>query len=79
MQTVIRTTRGGNDPEIKRLLGEGWEIKTSHSQSQGYSASKTCCLGGCFLPLALLGKKKDVIEYVLEKPEPKQIKHKAKK
>lgn len=69
MQKIIRTPSGANDPAIQKLLSEGWEVKTSHTQSQGYDAGKTCCLGFIFLPLALLGKKKDVIEYVLEKKE----------
>jgi hypothetical protein len=69
MQKIIRTTRGANDPQIKALLNEGWRITATHSQSQGYDAGKTCCLGCLFLPLALLGKKQDVVEYVLEKNE----------
>ena len=69
MQKIIKTTKGGNDPVLKKLLAEGWEIKTTHSQSQGYDAGKTCCLGCLFLPLALLGKNKDSIEYILEKKE----------
>lgn len=69
MQKIIRTTKGADDPEIQRFLSEGWKITTTHTQSQGYSAGKTCCLGFIFLPLALLGKKKDAIEYILEKDE----------
>lgn len=68
-QKIIRTTKGGNDPQIKKLLSEGWTVKTTNSQAQGYKAGKTCCLGCLFLPLALLGRKKDVVEYVLEKPD----------
>lgn len=66
-QTIVRTTRGADDPQIKKLMTDGWLIKTSHSQAQGYAKGKTCCMGCVFMPLALLGKKKDVIEYVLEK------------
>lgn len=69
MQEIIRTTRGGNDPRLKKLLADGWKIKSTHSQSQGYDAGKTCCLGCLFLPLALLGKNKDAIEYILEKED----------
>lgn len=67
MQKIVRTTKGANDHRIKALLNDGWKITTTHSQSQGYDGGKTCCLGCLFLPLALLGKKKDAIEYVLEK------------
>ena len=68
-QTIVRTTKGSNDPQVRKLLTAGWRIVSSHSQSQGYSANKTCCLGCLFWPLALLGKKKDVVEYVLEKED----------
>lgn len=34
----------------------GWEVVSTEHIDQGYSASKTCCLGALFLPLALLGK-----------------------
>jgi hypothetical protein len=37
----------------------GWEVQDTQVLNEGYSASKTCCLGALFLPLALLGKKKD--------------------
>lgn len=66
-QTIIKTTKGADDPKIKKLMLEGWKVKSTHSQGQGYSASKTCCFGCLFLPLALLGKKKDLVEYILEK------------
>jgi len=68
-QTIIRTTKGSRDPQVKKLLASGWRITSTHSQSQGYNANKTCCLGCLFLPLALLGKKKDLVEYVLEKED----------
>lgn len=77
-QTVVRTTKGANDQRVKDLMARGWTIKTTHSQGQGYDPGKTCCLGLLFLPLALLGRKKDVIEYVLEKEEDKTHKTKTK-
>jgi hypothetical protein len=69
VQKIIRTTKGSKDPQVKKLLHEGWVIKTSHVQAQGYAGGKTCCLGCLFFPLALLGKKKDVVEYVMEKDD----------
>jgi hypothetical protein len=58
---------------LRELLSDGWVVKSSNSQNQGYDFGKTCCFGFIFLPLALLGKKSDTIEYILEKevPEPK--------
>jgi len=34
---------------------------------QGWSATKTCLLGCLFLPLALLGKKDNVIAVIMER------------
>lgn len=55
--------------EVDELLKQGWTIKHTNTQSQGYSTGKTCCLGACFLPLALLGKKQDKVDYIMEKPD----------
>ncbi len=57
------------------LVEQGWKVKHTNTQSQGYSFGKTCCLGFIFLPLALLGKKPDTAEYILER----EIKTKSKK
>lgn len=71
MQKVIRIASGDKKDKqrLEELLAEGWKIKSSTNQSQGYGLFKTCCLGFIFLPLALLGKKKDIMEYVLEKKD----------
>ena len=53
-QTIVRTTKGANDLQIRKLMTEGWKVVTTHSQAQGYDAGKTCCMGCLFLPLALL-------------------------
>lgn len=42
---------------IKAMQRRGWEVVSTEQTDEGYSASKTCCLGLLFLPLALLGKK----------------------
>ena len=75
MQKIIRVASGNKADKggLDQLLSEGWKIKSQANQTQGYSGSKTCCLGSCFLPLALLGKKKDIMEYVLEKEGSDQI------
>jgi len=39
---------------------QGWEVANVQRSGQGYSFVKTAGLGLIFLPLALLGKKKDV-------------------
>ncbi|MCX6812782.1 MAG: hypothetical protein NTW79_04195 [Candidatus Berkelbacteria bacterium] len=71
-QKIVRVARNSILQKINldSLLKQGWQIKSSANQSQGYSFGKTCCLGSCFLPLALLGRKSDVMEYILERDEP---------
>ena len=55
------------EQKLQRLLQEGWTIKTTNNKAQGYDTKKTCCFGLLFLPLALLGRKPDITEYILEK------------
>lgn len=53
--------------EIDRLAEDGWEVKSKEVTSQGWSAGKTCLLGCLFLPLALLGKKDNIITVSMER------------
>lgn len=53
--------------EIDLLSNQGWELKSKEVTQQGWDFSKTCCLGALFLPLALLGKKSNVIQVIMEK------------
>ena len=53
--------------EIENLSKQGWEIKGKDIVNQGYSMGKTIALGAIFLPLALLGRKGNRIEVVMEK------------
>lgn len=53
--------------QIDFLANKGWEIKSKEVTQQGWDASKTCCLGALFLPLALLGKKTNVTQVVMER------------
>ncbi|MCC2631905.1 MAG: hypothetical protein K0S20_604 [Patescibacteria group bacterium] len=68
-QKILRVQANNRNQqrELNDLLESGWTIKSSSSMSQGYSAGSVCCLGCIFLPLALLAKKPDIIEYILEK------------
>ena len=68
-QKIVRVAQNNlwQKNNLTSLLNQGWQIKSSTNQSQGWDFGKTCCCGACFLPLALLGRKPDVIEYVLEK------------
>ena len=52
---------------IDQLARDGWEIKSKETSQQNYSFVNTCCLGCIFLPLALLGKKKNNIVVVMER------------
>jgi hypothetical protein len=53
--------------DIDQLANDGWEIKSSESVKQGWDGGKTCLLGCLFLPLALLGKKDNVLQVIMER------------
>ena len=53
--------------EIDLLSNQGWELKSKEVAEQGWAFGKTCCLGILFLPLALLGKKSNVIQVIMER------------
>ena len=53
--------------DIDQLSNEGWEITSKEVSKQGFSPGKTCCLGAIFLPLALLGKKDNIITVIMER------------
>lgn len=57
---------------IERMSKDGWEIRNSNNVGHGYSAVKTFALGSIFLPLALLGRKGNTIELVMEKDVTKE-------
>jgi hypothetical protein len=54
---------------IAAMSSEGWEIKSKDVSQQGWDAGGTCCLGCIFLPLALLGKKKNIITVIMEREQ----------
>jgi len=53
--------------EIDRFASDGWEIKSKEVSHQGFATGKTCLLGCLFLPLALLGKKDNIITVIMER------------
>jgi len=52
---------------IDQLAKEGWELKNKSVLPQGWSFFKTLIFGVIFLPLALLGRKSNIIELVFER------------
>ena len=63
--TVVGRKKMAED--IDKLASEGWEVKSKEVSQQGYDAGATCCLGALFLPLALLGKKANIITVIMER------------
>lgn len=57
---------------IQEWAQYGWTVHSKETSQQGYAAGKTCCLGSCFLPLALLGKKDNIITLILQYDHDKQ-------
>lgn len=53
--------------EIDRLSNMGWELESKETTQQGWAFGKTCCFGCLFLPLALLGKKSNVIQVIMKR------------
>ena len=52
---------------IARNERRGFRVVSVQSVDRGWSLLKTGCLGMIFLPLALLGKKKPVIQVTYQK------------
>ena len=53
--------------DIEKFGNEGWEIQSKEVVSQGFSFGKTCCLGCIFFPLALLGRKDNSIQVIIQR------------
>lgn len=53
--------------EVDLLSNQGWEMKSKEVTQQGWDFGKTACLGCIFFPLALLGKKENVIQVIMER------------
>lgn len=52
---------------IDRLSNQGWELESKETTQQGWAFGKTCCLGCLFWPLALLGKKSNIIQIIMKR------------
>lgn len=59
--------------EIDLLSNQGWEVKSKEVAQQGWAFGKTCCLGCLFFPLALLGKKSNVIQVIMEREKQENL------
>ena len=57
--------------KINDLAKDGWTLKSKETTSQGWNVGKTFWLGFLFLPLALLGRKKNLIQVIMEKDRKK--------
>ncbi|MCK4799798.1 DUF4177 domain-containing protein [Candidatus Parcubacteria bacterium] len=60
------------EEDISKFAQDGWEIKSKETTQQGWNFGKTCCLGVIFLPLALLGRKGNSIQIIMEREINKQ-------
>lgn len=67
--TVEDTYKGREElaAQVDELASEGWELKSKETSAQGWDFGKTACLGCLFWPLALLGRKPNVVEVVMER------------
>lgn len=74
--TFVDTAAGRKEmgEQIDQLANEGWELKGKEVTQQGWDTGKTACLGCLFLPLALLGKKDNVIQVIMERVKSRPIK-----
>lgn len=70
-QTHYFEDSGSGRKKMQKFLGSqarlGWKLSSSQISQQGYSAFKTAFWGKIFLPLALLGRKKNSIQVIMER------------
>lgn len=59
--------RAKMDRTIQQMASQGWKVHSKETAQQGYKGGKTCCLAVIFLPLALLGKKNNIITVIFER------------
>lgn len=53
--------------KINELAQDGWVLKSKETTERGWNIGKTFWLGILFLPLALKGKKENLIQVIMER------------
>jgi hypothetical protein len=68
IRTLVQTYHSEREMrrEIAKREKRGFVVQSVTRNGQGYSFVKTAALGLVFLPLALLGKKKDIFQVVYQ-------------
>lgn len=67
--TTIRyfSSQSAANSAIRRMESRGYHVVSVQSVDRGWSLVKTGCLGLIFLPLALLGKRKPLIQVTFQR------------
>ncbi len=69
MKTIIKyyTSQSAANRAISRMEARGFRVISVQTVDRGWSMIKTGCLGLIFLPLALLGKRKPIIQVTFQR------------
>lgn len=69
MKTIIKyyTSQSAANRAISRMEARGFRVISVQTVDRGWSLIKTGCLGLIFLPLALLGKRKPIIQITFQR------------
>jgi len=69
MKTIIKyyTSQSAANRAISRMEVRGFRVISVQTVDRGWSLIKTGCLGLIFLPLALLGKRKPIIQVTFQR------------
>lgn len=71
MKTIIKyyTSQSAANRAISRMEARGFRVISVQTIDRGWSLLKTGCLGLIFLPLALLGKRKPIIQVTFQRTQ----------
>ena len=71
MKTIIKyyTSQSASNRAISRMEARGFRVISVQTVDRGWSLLKTGCLGLIFLPLALLGKRKPIIQVTFQRTQ----------
>lgn len=71
MKTIIKyyTSQSAANRAISRMEARGFRVISVQTVDRGWSLIKTGCLGLIFLPLALLGKRKPIIQVTFQRTQ----------